>query len=129
MACPSKYVSLIKLGLYLLLNPHALHTFNQIGADSTIEDAKAALGWIQKESVAVFKRSDCHRALHGRFPKVNRLVEALDVLRGWNAVEGPEKVKSPSNRSSQIYRVNPALIGFIERLDQLNKFIPRVAFQ
>ena len=96
MACPPKYVSLIKLGLYLLLNPHALHTFNQIGADSTIEDAKAALGWIQKESVAVFKRSDCHRALHGRFPKVNRLVEALDVLRGWNAVEGPEKVKSPS---------------------------------
>jgi hypothetical protein len=77
----------------------------------------------------VFKRSDCHRALHGHFPKVNRLVEALDVLRGWNAVEGPEKVKSPSNRSSQIYRVNPALIGIIERLDQLNKIIPRVAFQ
>jgi len=94
-----------------LLIPHALYTFNQIGADSTIEDARVVLSWIQKESVEVFKRSECHRALHGRFPKVERLKEALEVLRGWNVVGGSEKIKGKSNRSSHIYRVNPSLSG------------------
>jgi hypothetical protein len=95
-----------------LLIPHAQHAFGKIGADQSVEDAKTVIGWIKEQGVLTFKRSDCHRALHGRFQKVDRLVKAMETLNGWNAIGNPESIRGESsNRVTIIYRVNPALIA------------------
>ena len=95
-----------------LLIPHAQHAFGKIGADQSVEDAKAVIGWIREQGVLTFKRRDCHRALHGRFQKVDRLVKALETLNGWNAIGNPESIRGESsNRTTIIYRVNPDLVS------------------
>ena len=93
-----------------LLIPHAQHAFGKIGADQSVEDAKAVIGWIKEQGVLTFKRSDCHRAMHGRFQKVDRLVKAMETLKGWNVVSDPESIRGETNRATIYYNVNPALI-------------------
>ena len=94
-----------------LLIPHAQYAFGKVGSDQTVEDAMAAINWIKKQGVLTFKRSDCHKAMHGRFAKVDQLVKAMETLSGWNIISGPENINTEgSNRAMVIYRVNPRLL-------------------
>jgi len=102
------------LDLCQLLIPHAQSSFEMMGAEQSVDDAKAVLKWIISKSDLFFKRSACHKAHHGRFKKVDRLITALDVLRGWNVVSDADSVK-PENggkggRAIILYHVNPKIL-------------------
>lgn len=90
---------------------HAQQAFDCMGSDQAITDAKVVLNWIIKNEELCFKRSDCQRAHRGRFPKVDRLKKALDILHSWNVISTVELVKAEgSGRPKSIYHVNPDLI-------------------
>lgn len=96
------------------LIPHTAAVFDMIGADPGIEDAKVLWRWVERQCRRDGKRevlrSECHKALHGRFAKVDRLIAAFDVLRGRNLVAGPHKAAGSTNKPSIFYRVNPAAL-------------------
>lgn len=98
--------------LSLLLIDHARAAFNLMGVDQTIEDAKAVLDWIKTCGKPVFRRTECLRALHGRFTKAARLTDALKVLADRNFVSSPESLlTTPGKRPTTAYRVNPMVLG------------------
>ena len=86
-------------------------SLDKVGSDKYTDDAKTIIDWIKKQGVLTFKRSDCHKAMHGRFPKEDELVKAMETLSGWNVISGPENIYTEgSNRATVIYRVNPRLL-------------------
>jgi hypothetical protein len=94
-----------------LLIPHAQYAFGKVGSDQSVDDAKAVIGWIKKQGVLTFKRTDCHKDLRSRFTNVEHLIKAMKTLSGWNVISEPENIKTEgSNRSTVIYRVNPHLL-------------------
>ena len=96
----------------LLLIDHARAAFNLMGVDKAIEDAKAVLDWIKAHGRPVFHRTDCLKALHGRFTTAPRLTEALKVLADRNIVSGPHSlVTTPGKRPTAAFCVNPAVLG------------------
>lgn len=96
----------------LLLIDHARAAFNLMGVDKAIEDAKAVLDWIKAHGRAVFHRTDCLKALHGRFTTATRLTDALKVLADRNIVSGPHSlVTTPGKRATIAFYVNPAVLG------------------
>lgn len=98
--------------LALLLIDHARAAFNLMGIDQAIEDAKAVFDWIKARSAAVFGRTECHRALHGRFTTAARLNAALRVLAERNILSGPELLLTTAGkRPTTVFRVNPAILG------------------
>jgi len=98
------------LDLCQLLIPHTKVSFDLMGVEQDVNDAKVILDWIRMKGESCFKRGDCHKEHHGRFLKVDRLVKALDVLQGWNVISAPEQIKPKSmGRPSIVYHVNPAI--------------------
>lgn len=98
----------IELSNLLIL--HAKAAFGMMGSDPVIADAKAILQWIVKNNNRSFRRGDLHRALHGRFPRVDRLKTALNVLIERNIIGAP--VEQPTGRRPEIvYKVNPEVLG------------------
>ena len=98
--------------LALLLIDHARAAFNLMGVDKAIEDAKAVLDWIKARGRPVFHRTECLKALHGRFTTAPRLTEALRVLADRNIVSGPHSlVTTPGKRPTAAFCVNPAVLG------------------
>lgn len=96
--------------LCMRMIPHAVAVFHMVGADPGIEDAKVLWRWIERQGKADFNRSDIHRAFHNRFAKVDRLIAALDLLKGRALIAGPYKLKGTGGRPSLIYRVNPLAV-------------------
>lgn len=96
--------------LCALLIPHAVAVFDMVGADPVIEDAKVLWRWIERHGESDVLRSECHKALHGRFAKVERLIAAFEILKGRNLVAGPYKAAGPTNKKPIFYRVNPLAI-------------------
>lgn len=94
--------------LATLLIPHAKHAFGMMGGDQAISDAKIVFQWIIKNGASQFRRGDLHKALHGRFQRVERLVSALKVLQERHIVSGPEE-KPTGRRPEIIYMVNPQI--------------------
>jgi hypothetical protein len=91
---------------------HARAAFNLMGLDQATEDAKAVLDWIKSKGAPIFRRTDCFRALHGRFTKGTRLTGALQVLTDRHMLSQPELVATtPGKRATMFYRVNPAIFG------------------
>ena len=98
------------LNLCALLIPHAQVAFDMMGADESVADAKVVLRWILKNGELSFKRSACHKANHGRFKKVDRLIKALEVLQGWNVISDVDPVKTEnSSKPILLYHVNPEI--------------------
>jgi putative DNA primase/helicase len=97
--------------LCTLLIPHAVAMFDMVGADPGIEDAKVLWRWIERQGADEFKRNDIHRAYHSRFAKVERLIAALDLLKGRALIAGPYKDAANGGRPSVYYRVNPMALG------------------
>jgi putative DNA primase/helicase len=96
--------------LCMRLIPHAIAVFDMVGADPSIEDAKVLWRWIERQGKADFSRSDIHRAFHNRFAKVDRLITALDLLKGRSLIAGPYKIKGTGGRPTLLYRVNPLAV-------------------
>ena len=93
------------------LIPHAQIAFDMMGADQAVDDAKLILKWIIKKGDPAFKRSDCHKAHHGRFKRVERLITALDVLRGWNVISDVDSIKTDnSSKPILLHHVNPKML-------------------
>ncbi len=98
------------LDLCQVLIPHAQIAFDTMIADQAVDDAKVILKWIINSGELVFKRSECHKAHHGRFRKVDRLIAALDVLQGWNIISEVDQVKAEnSNKPILLHHVNPEI--------------------
>jgi hypothetical protein len=101
--------------LALLLIDHARAAFNLMGVDPAIEDAKAVLDWIRARGKSTFQKTECLKALHGRFTKAPRLADALKVLADRNIVSGPESLlTTPGKRPTTFFRVNPMVLGTSE---------------
>jgi putative DNA primase/helicase len=97
------------LDLAELLIVHAKAAFAMMGSDPAVGDAKVVLQWIISKGVNSFRRGDLHKALHGRFQRVDRLIKALMVLTERNIVSAPME-RHTGRRPEIIYAVNPALL-------------------
>ncbi len=95
------------LDLMLLLIDHTRAFLGLSGHDKPIEDAKAVWAWIEREKLTDFKGSKAHNKFNSRFPRVEELEEALDVLKGRELLHGPYEKSNCKGRPSKQYRVNP----------------------
>lgn len=95
------------IALGRLLIPHAQAAFALLGSDQVDVDADAVLRWARGRGEPVFLRSDCHRAMSGRFRDVERLKKALDRLEGNHVLQG-FVVRERGRKPAQHYRLNPA---------------------
>jgi putative DNA primase/helicase len=95
------------LDLCELLIKHAQAVFELMGADEVIADAKYVLRWVMEREKAFFKRSDCQRALRGRFRRISRLIRALEVLIERNFISAPEKLTT--KKPTIIHHINPKI--------------------
>lgn len=96
------------LSLCRLLIPHALAAFAMLGADDTDIDALAVLRWIKEGEKKEFTRRDVQQAMRRRFTKLERLIDALAVLRDLYIISG-EKKTNTGGRPSSYFLVNPKL--------------------
>lgn len=96
------------LDLCRLLTVHAEAAFAMLGSDDTDADALAVLRWIKTGERREFTRRDAQRAMQSRFSKVERLEQALAILRDNYIISG-EKRASTGGRASAFYLVNPKL--------------------
>jgi putative DNA primase/helicase len=97
------------LDLAHLLIHHAAAVFQLIGRDQCVADAQVIWDWLRRNPDKLqnryVKRSDILRALHNRFPQVERLIKAMEWLQSANVVSGPQKL--PTRKPTLIYHVNP----------------------
>lgn len=92
-----------------LLIDHAKAAFDLMVSDQPTEDAKAVFRWIAKQQQPTFTRRECHTVFHGRFAKVDRLINALGILSKRAIISEPMK-KGTGGRPSTFYAVNPAIL-------------------
>jgi hypothetical protein len=97
----STFVCAAAIGDYFLAHAVGVHAF--MGADPTIDGARAVLRWAETHDARVFTKRDVHRALSARFPKSADIDAPLAVLedRGWirrrpDPPIGPEGGRPPS---------------------------------
>lgn len=102
------------IGMCLRLIPHALAVFDLVGSDPAADDAKLIWRWIERQGEPEFLRSELHRAHHSRFTKLDRLIQALEVLKGRNLIAGPYKGAVSGGRPPIFYRVNPLAIKEVD---------------
>lgn len=94
------------LDLGRLLVPHAQAAFGLLGTDAVDADADAVLKWVRANGLQEFERPQCHKALEGRFRKVDRLIKALDRLEQHHVLRGYNR-PNRNARATPMYRVNP----------------------
>lgn len=97
------------LDLAQLLIVHAKAAFDMMGSDPAIPDAKFLLQWIIRNGADSFRRSDLHKATHGRFLRVDRLISALRVLTERNIISEPQQ-RPTGRRPGIFYMVNPSIL-------------------
>jgi hypothetical protein len=98
--------SAVALGRYFLA--HAFAAFEQMGADGTLDAARAVAPWVcEQES---FTRRDLHRAHQSRFHKATDVDPVLELLEahGWIRVH-PQPGTKRGRTPSRVYGVNPRL--------------------
>ena len=80
-----------------------------MGADPTIEDARALLAWIRRNGAASFTIRDAYRANRGTFAKVPDLQPALDTLETHGHIRrGPDPpINRPGRKPSPTYFIHP----------------------
>lgn len=94
---------------------HALAAFGIMGEDEAAEDAQAILGWIVRERQTRFRRTDCLRKFHGRFPNKKRFDLALACLIDRNIIGSvKQEVTTVGKRATLYYEVNPQVFEVTE---------------
>ena len=91
-----------------LLIPHAHAAFGLLGADATDTDATAVVKWAQDGRRLSFSKSECQKAMEGRFRTVARLDKAIERLEQGDVVK-VEKVPNRGARPTTMIRMNPKL--------------------
>lgn len=91
-----------------LLIPHAHAAFGLLGADATDADAAAIVRWAIDKSKPTFKKSECQKAMEGRFRSVAKLDKAIERLEQGDVVK-VEKMPNPGARATTLVRMNPKL--------------------
>jgi putative DNA primase/helicase len=97
------------LDLAQLLIVHAKAAFDLMGSDPAIPDAKFVLQWIIRNGADSFRRGDLHKATHGKFQRVDRLIAALRVLTERNIISEPQE-RPTGRRPEIIYTANPSIL-------------------
>jgi putative DNA primase/helicase len=93
-----------------LLIPHAQAAFGLLGTDSVDVDGAAILKWVRAGALAEFKRSECQKAMEGRFRNVDRLVKALARLEQQDVLREFKRTNKGAPPST-CYRVNPKALS------------------
>lgn len=94
--------------LCTLLIDHAKAAFNLMEADQVTSDAKLIYGWIIKERLAHFKKSEAYRHFKARFTgKADRFSKALHELEERSIMA--KTTEPTAGRSATVYIINNAL--------------------
>jgi len=107
MIDPDVMAAVIRLSDFLIT--HAKAAYNLLGADDSIECAKAILKWLTQERLESFTARDTLQKIKGRWPKMEQVNPGLAILedRGYilsELIDAPKR-----GRPSRIFSVNPAL--------------------
>jgi hypothetical protein len=96
----------VALGRYFLA--HAVAAFEQMGADGTLDAAKAVALWVCDQEA--FTRRDFHQAHRSRFPKAADVDPVLELFEthGW-VRQRPRPRQRGGRPPSPVYDVNPQL--------------------
>jgi hypothetical protein len=96
----------VALGRYFLA--HAVAAFEQMGADGTLDAAKAVAPWVCDQET--FTRRDLHQAHRSRFPKAADVDPVLELFEthGW-VRQRPQPRQRGGRPPSPVYDVNPQL--------------------
>jgi len=91
-----------------LLITHTQAAFDLLGGDQCFDDARHIYKWIIAENKTEFRQNHLHKT--GRFSKskVDRLIQALDLLKERNIISG--RVSLETRKPTYICRVNPAVL-------------------
>lgn len=91
------------------LTVHAMAAFEMMGADPEIEATKHILAWMKRDLPEKFTARECHRALRGRYPKMEQIRPGLEILheRGFIFPIISGSTKAVGRPASISYRVNP----------------------
>lgn len=93
-----------------VLSQHALIAFDAMGADAALENARAALAWINRKRLDTFSVRDCQYAHKARLPKKTNVIEALDILEERHFIRRRTPEPGKPGRPSEVYHVNPMAI-------------------
>jgi len=96
------------VALCRLLIPHAHTAFGLLGADPIDADAAAIVRWSIDQGRPTFKKSECQKALEGRFRSVAKLDKAIERLEQGDVVK-VEKLPNAGARATTLVRMNPKL--------------------
>lgn len=98
----------VKLGRLLI--PHAHAAFGLLGADPVDADALAIVKWatVPGKGRATFKKSECQKALEGRFRSIAKLDKAIERLEQGDVAK-VEKLPNKGARATTLVRMNPKL--------------------
>jgi hypothetical protein len=96
----------VALGRYFLA--HAVAAFEQMGADGTLDAAKAVALWVCDQET--FTRRDFHQAHRSRFPKAADVDPVLELFETHCWVRQRPRPRQRGGRPpSPVYDVNPQL--------------------
>ncbi|MBL8373793.1 YfjI family protein [Accumulibacter sp.] len=93
-----------------LLIPHAHAAFGLLGADPIDADALAIVKWatVPGKGRPTFKKSECQKALEGRFRSIAKLDKAIERLEQGDVAK-VEKLPNKGARATTLVRMNPRL--------------------
>lgn len=95
--------------LVKLLIEHARAVFNLMGADDSIECAKAILQWLRQERLSTFTGRNALEKVKGRWPKMALVNLGLTILEERGFILTRDLVSGGRGRPSRVFLVNPCI--------------------
>lgn len=93
-----------------LLSEHALITFDIMGTDSGLSDARKVWEWIKRNRQAIFTASSAQQALKGSFKRAADIKPAFDALIEFRHISEIQSDDGPkAGRPSRAFMVNNEL--------------------
>jgi len=100
------------LEIMAVITGHSLAALDMMGADPSIATARQVWIWIERRRLDNFSVREAFNALRSIFPRVHKLLGALEILeeRGYLVVNEPPPQDGPGRPPSPRVRVRPELI-------------------
>ncbi|MFM8442029.1 MAG: DUF3987 domain-containing protein [Methylococcus sp.] len=94
-----------------LLIAHAVAAFALMGVSKAEEDAEALIRWLKAERRDGFLLRDVQRSLRARFPRKDKIEEAIRLLEDWGVIIGRREQRAgpKGGRPTVAYLVHPHL--------------------
>ncbi len=101
------------LEIMAVATKHSLAAIGLMEADEGFGNAKRLLRWIGKKRRASFTAKEAFDGLRGTFKKMDKMEQALAVLkgRGYVLLLDSENVKAPGRPSSPVFLVRPSIVA------------------